>query len=206
MKTDQNSPWTFARQNGLIILISCFALPAAPVGCRRAEPAPSSQQSSSPAKAGPPPSAVTTDPDKIFRRAFWKRPAAGDKILGAERREWLEKDGQSKWQWFIAVRPSPELVKHLREDNAFGLRKGGAPLPADNAPAWFDYKPDDVEVLRSATGDLQFIFNKSDNVLYAASFGKGLTPGAPEAAAPAAAATAAAGRLPLTPPPTSPTP
>lgn len=27
----------------------------------------------------------------------------------------------AKWQWFIVVQPSPELVKYLRDDNAFGL-------------------------------------------------------------------------------------
>jgi hypothetical protein len=48
--------------------------------------------------------AVKTDDADIFRRAFWRRPDPGDRILHAERREWTRdvSQGISQWQWFLA--------------------------------------------------------------------------------------------------------
>lgn len=44
------------------------------------------------------PTTTLSDPVAVFQRAFWKRPAADDKILHAERREWSGADGVQKWQ------------------------------------------------------------------------------------------------------------
>ena len=150
--------------------------------------------------ASPPPTTTSTDSTKIFQQAFWKRPAAADKILHAERREWSDKDGITKWQWFLAVEPSPELVKHLREDNAFSLVAGTPPPRPGGAPEWFAFDPGDVAAMHAPSGGLTLIFSKTGNLLYATDAGGGFKPGAPEPVTANAEATTT-GRLPLTPPP-----
>jgi hypothetical protein len=151
--------------------------------------------------ASPPPTATLTDQLKIFRSAFWRSPVAGDEILHAERREWSDQNGLDKWQWFLALRPSPELVKYVRDDNAFGLSETTTPAPVEGAPAWFAFDPDAVEVLRSSSSNLQFIFSGPDNTLYATSDGSAFQRGAAERSRPSPPAISSTGRLPLTPPP-----
>jgi hypothetical protein len=166
-------------------------------------------KSPSPALANPPgsqrspaPAAVTIDPAELFRRAFWQRPGTGDKILHAERREWTDAAGLKQWQWFLVVEPSPELVKYLRDDNAFGLVRGSVGVLDPEAPSWFVFKPDEFSIFQSPHAGMRLMFSKTDNVLYATDSGRGFTKGAPEPAKQAAPPTAS-GRLPTTPPPIS---
>ena len=122
---------------------------------------------------GPPPSSSLTDPAAVFQRAFWRAPSPEDKIAHAERHEWKDAEGLTKWQWFLEVDPSPELVKYLREDNAFGLAPAAeAPLPEER-PAWYHYDPSAVSVMKSPRGKLQLIFSKIGNTLYATDSGAG---------------------------------
>ena len=58
---------------------------------------------------------------KVFRRAFWRTPAAEDRILHAERREWADDEGVARWDWFLEVEPSAELRNWLQQDNPFAL-------------------------------------------------------------------------------------
>lgn len=150
------------------------------------------------------PTRTVSDHTDVFRRAFWKRPGAADKILHAERREWLDGNGIKKWEWFLAVEPSPELVQYLREDNAFGLRVDASVPGIDNPPGWFAFPPADVDTMRSQRGNMRLHFHKARPLLYAANFGTGFTPGAPAAVsqpvAPSGPASGA-GRLPNTSPP-----
>lgn len=143
---------------------------------------------------------------EVFKKAFWRAPSAGDEILHADRREWSDAEGVTKWQWFIAVKPSPELLKYLRDDNAFGLTPAeSAQLPEDK-PAWFVFDTSEVSVLSSPRGRMQLIFQQRENTLYATDAGGGLQRGAPEPASPTPSAPARAtpvpGRLPNSPPPT----
>lgn len=169
----------------------------------RTDPAPeaSALPASPPVRKSPPPTSTLTDGLEIFRKAFWRSPAAGDEVLNAERREWADSGGLSRWQWFIAVRPSPELLKYLREENAFGLAPSGSPSPIDDPPSWFAFNPAEVEVLRSPTANLQFIFRKEDNALYATNSGSGFARGAPPQSRPAPPPSSRPGRLPPTRPP-----
>lgn len=81
------------------------------------------------------------DEQEVFQRAFWREPGPEDRILHAERREWVsEKDGVRRWQWFIAVQPGAEFSTWLREQNPFSLQ----PVTADRVrraeapnPEWF---------------------------------------------------------------------
>jgi len=152
-----------------------------------------------------PPTTTLTDSTEIFQKAFWKRPGANDKILHAERREWADADGVKKWQWFIAVEPSPELVKYLREDNAFGLTAAPAPQAVAHAPEWFTFDPKDMDVLQAPRGGLCLLFSKTQGRLYATDLGGGFKPGAPEPTkAPPTTQAVSTGRLPPTPPPNPP--
>ncbi len=207
------------------LLISCFVIPAALAGCDRKEtppPAetPATRQTAGPATpqaAGPPApqeGTLTTPmpPEEVFQRALWRRPAADDKILHAERREWTKDsaNGVDRWQWFLAVDPGAALKKWLREQNPFSVRPvGNADAPEiKDAPAWF---PADnaayIVHTGGTTGSLTFLWSRKGETLYATGSGTGFQPGAPEPAPPAAAPQKeSGGRLPQTPPPTSPKP
>ena len=43
-----------------------------------------------------PPSAVEQEAEEVFKRAFWRRPSAEDRIIKAERHEWHDAEGN----WF----------------------------------------------------------------------------------------------------------
>lgn len=151
---------------------------------------------------GPPPSSTISDPAVVFQRAFWRAPGPEDEILHAERHEWKDAEGLTKWQWFLEVNPSPGLVKYLREDNAFGLAPAAeAPLPEER-PAWYRYDPSAVSVLKSPRGRLQLIFSKTGNTLYATDSGAGFQKAASEPGPVATSSTPPAPRrLPTAPPP-----
>lgn len=148
-----------------------------------------------------PPTTTLTDPAAVFQKAFWKRPTANDKILHAERREWADGAGVQKWQWFIAVKPSAELVQHLIADNAFSLTRTDRRGPAAERPGWFPESADDHEVFASASGTFTLLRDRNTGLLYATDSGGGFRPGAPEPVLAPAVQTASAGRLPTTPPP-----
>ncbi len=150
----------------------------------------------------PPPTGVLTDPVKIFQRAFWRSPAPDDRILHAERREWSDSGGLKRWQWFIAVEPSPALMKYLRADNAFGLVPFPMKLDLTGPPEWFAFSPAEVDVLAAPRGNLRLIFSKTKNQLFAMDSGSGFQPGATAAPAPSGPPVTVSGRLPAVSPPT----
>ena len=85
--------------------------------------------------------ALERDHAAVFQRAFWRRPASSDKIVHAERRDWLDDaSGVQKWQWFIAVQPSAAFRDWLLKDNPFELvsvAPGTELVPLSSPPAWF---------------------------------------------------------------------
>jgi len=85
--------------------------------------------------------ALERDHAAVFQRAFWRRPVSSDKILHAERRDWLDDaSGVQKWQWFIAVQPSAAFRDWLLKDNPFELvsvAPGTELVPLSSPPAWF---------------------------------------------------------------------
>ena len=141
-----------------------------------------------------------TDAEEIFKKAFWRRPSPADQIQHAERHEWRDADGLERWQWFLVVSASPELIKYLRDDNAFGLVPASAAPVVSEAPAWFRFKPEEVTVLQAPYAGMRLIFSKSDNTLYATDSGRGFTKGAPEPP-PSTQGAQAPGRIPNSPPP-----
>jgi hypothetical protein len=158
-----------------------------------ADPAPISWQ-------GAPPTLTLNDAEEIFKKAFWRRPAPADQIQYAERHEWRDADGLERWQWFLVVSASPELIKYLRDDNAFGLVPASEAPVVTEAPGWFQFKREEVTVLRSRHAGMRLIFSKSDNTLYATDSGRGFTKGAPEPSSTSQGAQPP-GRIPSSPPP-----
>ena len=149
---------------------------------------------------GAPPTLTLNDAEEIFKKAFWRRPSPADQIQLAERHEWRDADGLERWQWFLVVSASPELIKYLRDDNAFGLVPASAAPVVSEAPAWFRFKPDDFAVLQASHAGMRLMFSKSDNTLYATDSGRGFTKGAPEPP-PATQGAQTPGRIPSSPPP-----
>ena len=141
-----------------------------------------------------------TDAEEIFKKAFWRRPAPADQIQHAERHEWRDADGLERWQWFLVVSASPELIKYLRDDNAFGLVPASEAPVVTEAPGWFQFKREEVTALQSRHAGMRLMFSNSDNTLYATDFGRGFTKGAPEPP-PATQGAQAPGRIPSSPPP-----
>ena len=148
----------------------------------------------------PAPSTTITDPATVFQKALWKRPNSSDRIHHAERREWKDADAVSRWQWFLEVEPSPEIVRYLRDENAFGLKSRPTAELLPDAPTWFIRDTRDARILSAPGGGMQLIFTAGDARLFAMGSGGGFRPGAPEKP-PALAQIPAAGRLPLESPP-----
>lgn len=117
--------------------------------------------------------------EEVFRRAFWRNPTAGDKILHAVRLEGFGDDGVKRWGWFIKLHPSPELLQGLRDPSNFGLMPATKPHPYSDAtlraPDWYLPPQGDAgtEILQHPTLPLTIHYRASDNVLYASDHGKG---------------------------------
>lgn len=146
------------------------------------------------------PTKTVTDSAEIFKRAFWRRPGNDDQILHAERHEWSDAEGLQRWQWFLVVKASPELIKDLRDDNAFGLVPASSVSSNRESPDWFTFKPAEFSIFQSPQSGMRLMFSKTDNTLYATDSGRGFSKGAPEPDKPIQQ-TSSPGRLPTTPPP-----
>lgn len=156
-------------------------------------------------RPGPPPTKTLTDPAAIFNKAFWRQPSGEDRIIHAERNEWSDAEGLTRWEWFIGVKASPELLRYLREENAFGLSPAPAAVLPEGRPAWFTFDPAAVTVMASRRGKLQLIFDNGSNQLFASDSGNGFQRGAaapvPAVVNPSPGPAPVSGRLPTTPPP-----
>jgi hypothetical protein len=184
----------------LLVLVPSLAVIgwlAWPAASEKVEPAPAPDTL---IWQGNPPTVTITDAEEIFKKAFWRRPAADDEILHAVRHEWSDEGGLLRWQWFLVVKASPGLVRYLRDDNAFGLAPAGSPSVISEAPAWFRFDPAEVVRLQSPQSALQLIFSNHDSTIHATASGRGFTRGSPEPA-PAVQGAPSPGRIPTTPPP-----
>ena len=147
-----------SKQN-LLLLIPALAV-LSWLGWRQLGPGKSQSSKQVPAIpwVGAPPDRVVMDPKLVFQRAFWRSPVAGDEIVHAERYEWHDAGGVTKWRWFMEIKPSPELIRYLRDENAFGLIRTSSVVLTDEKPAWFDFKSTEAVVMKSAQTKLQLIF------------------------------------------------
>ena len=145
--------------------------------------------------------ALTQDPSSVFQKAFWKRPTEADRILHAERREWTEAGDIRKWEWFLVVKPSPPLIKHLIGDNAFNLPACPTPPPPDGAPPWFTYDPTGLKTIGTPRAGMRLSYDEAAGILFASDRGGGFQPGVPETPQAASTALPDNRRLSASPPP-----
>lgn len=147
------------------------------------------------------PTTTSSDPVEVFQRAFWKHPAATDEIIHAERREWEDAESVTRWQWFIQVKPSPELVRHLITENAFNLVPASEPPSVESAPGWFHATSKTARTLRSTGAQMLIIFDQENNIITATDTGGGFHKSIVAAPSSIAQSQPPASRLPNSPPP-----
>ena len=117
---------------------------------------------------------TNTDPTLVFQKAFWRRPSSDDKILHAERREWSSADGVQKWQWFISVRPGPQLLEWLKS-NPFSLTSTESPPSPKQAPAWFPQKTGNFQTQQNTEGRFILMLSSDQKQLFATDSGEGFS-------------------------------
>lgn len=124
---------------------------------------------------------INNDPEFVFKRAFWRRPGAEDKVLHAERLEWRNVSGDVvKWQWFLVVEPGAATQAWLAE-NPFGLPPGSGQVDSSDEayrPEWFPASADwrGHEVLESRNGRHKLATSKDGTRMYGTDSGFGFTP------------------------------
>lgn len=116
---------------------------------------------------------VITDPETVFRRAFWMHPSGDDTILSAELREWANPASGDilSWQWFIHVHPGAALQKTLQPGGRFELISVSSAEISGPTPAWFI--PRETRILKSAQGSLTVWIRPEDGSLFAHDLGGG---------------------------------
>ena len=124
--------------------------------------------------------ALERDHAAVFQRAFWRRPSPGDRILHAERRDWVDSSNRiEKWQWFIAVQPSAAFRNWFFKENPFELIAVTPDLqiaPLSSPPAWFPPSTDLTIFTgyRNHEGRYLVFYDPSNNTLFATDSGGGL--------------------------------
>jgi hypothetical protein len=123
----------------------------------------------------------THDKAAVFQRAFWRRPERDDRIIAAERREWLDDTSVvRKWQWFLAVDPSPVLSHWLIDDNPFEVSvvaMGSSPPVFEGAPEWFPTQSELAAFMQYSTSGSRFsiFIDPKSGRLFAADSGSGFS-------------------------------
>lgn len=117
-------------------------------------------------------------PEEVFRRAFWRNPGPGDRIVHAERFESSGPDGVNRWAWFMEIHPSPELLRDLLDPETFGVLPADKPVPSlprdIRIPGWYRVKNGDgVKTFQHPSGSLVLHYHAADNRLRASDHGKG---------------------------------
>ena len=116
--------------------------------------------------------------DTVFARALWRRPQPEDVIKNAERREWSDADGVTRWDWFLEVQPGPALRTWL-DTNPFSLHKSESPTPSippaeAPRPEWFPKEAAAFEVFVSSSSSFLMLRDPSSQKVYLSDSGGGL--------------------------------
>ncbi len=116
-------------------------------------------------------------PELVFSRAFWRRPDPADQIRHAERREWSDPDGVTRWQFFLAVDPGPALSQWLAT-NPFSLVTVTT-LERDipDPPEWFPNPgtATGATLQQSASGNLVVITTSGGGTVFVTDHGRGFS-------------------------------
>jgi hypothetical protein len=116
--------------------------------------------------------------DTVFARALWRRPQPEDVIKNAERREWSDAEGVTRWDWFLEVQPGPALRTWL-DTNPFSLHKSESPTPAippaeAPRPEWFPKEATGFEVFVSSSSSFLMLLDPATQKIYLSDSGGGL--------------------------------
>ena len=122
--------------------------------------------------------ARTVDFGAVFARALWRRPQTDDVIKNAERREWSDAEGVTRWDWFLEVQPGVALGAWL-ETNPFSLHKSEAPQPAippaeAPRPDWFPKESAAFDVFVSSSTSFLMLRDRATQKVYLSDSGGGL--------------------------------
>ena len=122
--------------------------------------------------------ARTVEFDAVFARALWRRPQPDDVIKNAERRDWSDAEGVTRWDWFLEVQPGPALQAWL-DTNPFSLHKSEAPQPAippaeAPRPEWFPKEAAAFEVFVSSNTSFLMLRDPATQKVYLSDSGGGL--------------------------------
>ena len=115
---------------------------------------------------------------EVFRRALWRRPQEDDVIQNAERREWSDAEGVTRWEWFLVVTPGSVLDAWLNT-NPFSLQKverprEGGPVSSSGAPEWFPKDFPGKEIFQSNVGNFLLVRDAANGRIFLADSGGGL--------------------------------
>ena len=143
-------------------------------------------------------------PDVVFARAFWRSPAADDRILHAERLEWSDAEGVTRWQAFLAVAPGPALKEWLGS-NPFSLVPApDLELNIPNSPAWFPKNTAQFTIQKGLFGQMVMLTASGGSPVYLTDQGKGFARPATTQTPQSTPSEKIPNRLPNAPPPTIP--
>ncbi|MCC5835211.1 MAG: hypothetical protein JJU20_10790 [Opitutales bacterium] len=121
---------------------------------------------------------ISTDPELVFQKAFWRRPGPEDKVLHAERLEWMNAAGEVvMWQWFLVVEPSA-ATRDWFADNPFALPPGqneGRDLKEAYRPEWFPAQFTEHTLFESGNRRHKLALSKDGKRLYGTDSGFGFT-------------------------------
>ena len=183
-KTSASGPHRAASRRALLLAILAFAIPiqnsalgSASEPVLESSPSVSATDDRAEDESSQHELIVNDDPAAIFQKAFWRRPHPDDRIVHAERREWLDTDGNIlRWQWFLLVEPSEPTLDWLAS-NPFLLSPAAAkillPTGPTAPPEWFpaQFSPD--AALSDATGQHVLALSPNGTRLYATDSGNG---------------------------------
>ncbi len=115
---------------------------------------------------------------EVFRRALWRRPQEDDVIQNAERREWSDAEGVTRWEWFLVVTPGSVLDAWLNT-NPFSLQKverprEGGPVSSNGVPEWFPKDFPGKEIFQSNVGNFLLVRDAVNGRIFLADSGGGL--------------------------------
>ena len=115
---------------------------------------------------------------EVFRRALWRRPQEDDVIQNAERREWSDSEGVTRWEWFLVVTPGPALEAWFHT-NPFSLQKverprEGGPGSSGETPDWFPKEFPGKEIFQSNVGNFLLVRDAAGGRIFLADSGGGL--------------------------------
>lgn len=142
--------------------------PATPVPARPAPPLPGKEEEQA---------TTAFPPELVFSRAFWRRPDPADQIRHAERREWSDPEGVTRWQFFLAVDPGPALSQWLATNPFSLVTVTTVERDIPDPPEWFPAPgtATGATLQQSVSGNLVVITPSGSGTVFVTDHGRGFS-------------------------------